>query len=252
MKFVCALLIFAVFLPGAAYSSANGITGRTLKSSANGCSCHNATAASSVLVLISGPASLAPGKSGTYTVTVADTVGTKGGVDIATSAGTLAPVSTILKLSGGELTHSAPGPVPSVYTFTLTAPATTGPVTLYATAKGSAFSNWNFAPNLTVTVSSTTAVSPVGSLPTSYALEQNFPNPFNPSTQIRFSVPEEQQVRLAVYDIQGRQVALLVNSRLQPGTYAAEWNAQHASTGVYFYRLTAGTFTETKKLLLNK
>jgi hypothetical protein len=89
-------------------------------------------------------------------------------------------------------------------------------------------------------------------LPESYRLEQNYPNPFNPSTHIQFSIPAAQAVRLSVHDVLGRECAALVNETLQAGTYTIDWNAGAFPSGVYFYTLRAGSFSQTKKLLLNK
>jgi len=86
--------------------------------------------------------------------------------------------------------------------------------------------------------------------PTSYALKQNYPNPFNPSTQIEFSIPQQSFVTLKVYDMLGKEVATLVNGEREPGSYTTTWNAQGCPSGVYFYRLTAGSYTMTRKLLL--
>jgi hypothetical protein len=253
MKAVRIIFLAAIVLPAAVFASSTGFTGRTLKTSTSGCSCHGSNPATSVSVLIAGPSSLKPGATGAYTVTVTDVAGTSGGgVDISASTGILAPVSTFLQLLNGELTHMMSLAVPTTYNFTYTAPSAAGVVTLYATGKGTAFTAWNFATNFIVSVTTATAVSPPVSAPVSYGLEQNYPNPFNPSTEIRFSIAEEQQATLAVYDIQGREVASLIDSRLQPGTYSAVWNAQNMPSGVYFYRLKAGQFTETKKLLLQK
>ncbi len=99
--------------------------------------------------------------------------------------------------------------------------------------------------------------TPVGVLsssasPHSFSLYQNYPNPFNPSTNIEYRIPNTEFVTLEVYDVLGREVAALVNERKLPGTYDVEWNASSLSSGVYFYRLQAGSFTETKKLLLIK
>jgi endo-1,4-beta-xylanase len=90
------------------------------------------------------------------------------------------------------------------------------------------------------------------SLPSHYSLEQNFPNPFNPATSIRYNISKTSQVTLKVFDILGRQVQTLVNSMQVPGQYAVIFNAQDLATGIYFYQLHAGTFTETKKLMLLK
>jgi hypothetical protein len=89
-------------------------------------------------------------------------------------------------------------------------------------------------------------------LPSSYELKQNFPNPFNPTTNIQYSLPKASTVRLKVYDILGRLVQTLVNSEQNPGNYSVTFNAENFSSGVYFYQLQAGGFTETKKLMLLK
>lgn len=91
-----------------------------------------------------------------------------------------------------------------------------------------------------------------GVSPDRYMLEQNFPNPFNPSTQIRFSLKRPGFVSLKIYDMLGKEVTTLVNQDLTGGTYTAQWNAEHVPSGIYFYTVTAGQFTETKKMLLIK
>ncbi|KXK44268.1 MAG: xylanase [Chlorobi bacterium OLB5] len=88
--------------------------------------------------------------------------------------------------------------------------------------------------------------------PVSFSLSQNFPNPFNPSTMIQYSIPEAQNVELKVYDLLGREVQTLVNTVQNPGSYNVMFNAQNLSSGVYFYRLTAGSYTDVKKMTLIK
>ena len=85
---------------------------------------------------------------------------------------------------------------------------------------------------------------------TEFNLDQNYPNPFNPTTNIKFSIPESQNVTLKVYDLLGREVAVLVNEKKTEGTYSIELNASKLSSGVYFYQLNAGNLSMTKKLLL--
>lgn len=90
-----------------------------------------------------------------------------------------------------------------------------------------------------------------------YALEQNFPNPFNPSTIIRYALPEGGPVSLTVFDIAGREVARLVNETQPAGTYQVRFDAAAVrrggvASGVYFYRVQAGSFNETRKMLLVK
>ncbi len=90
---------------------------------------------------------------------------------------------------------------------------------------------------------------PVG-VPSAFTLDQNYPNPFNPTTNIRYSLPFASKVTLKVYDILGREVRTLVNAVQAPGQYTVTLNAQQLASGVYFYRINAGNFSETKKLLL--
>jgi hypothetical protein len=89
-------------------------------------------------------------------------------------------------------------------------------------------------------------------IPTNYSLEQNYPNPFNPTTNIKFSLPNTGLVKLIVFDILGREVATLVNEVKSAGNYTADFDASTLSSGVYFYRLESGSFTESKKMLLVK
>jgi hypothetical protein len=86
--------------------------------------------------------------------------------------------------------------------------------------------------------------------PTEFTLEQNFPNPFNPTTQIRYSIVEDGLVTLKVYDVLGREVAVLVDEEKPAGTYEAEFNASNLSSGIYFYSISAGSFHQTKKMIL--
>ncbi len=88
--------------------------------------------------------------------------------------------------------------------------------------------------------------------PATFSLSQNFPNPFNPKTVITYQLPVSSYVTLEVFDVLGRNVATLVNEKKQPGTYSAEWDASRAASGIYFYRLTAGTFSATKKMAVVK
>ena len=105
-------------------------------------------------------------------------------------------------------------------------------------------------PSLTSEVSLILNAIHTVSKPTEYRLEQNYPNPFNPSTTIAFDVPEVSHVRLTVYDLLGREVALLVNEERDSGTYRTVFNASNLASGVYLYRLQTGTFSATRRLLL--
>jgi len=85
-----------------------------------------------------------------------------------------------------------------------------------------------------------------------YELGQNYPNPFNPITHIRFNIPETGNTKLTVYNMMGEAVANLVNGVVSAGGHTVSWNAANMPTGVYFYRLESGNFTQTRKLLLVK
>jgi hypothetical protein len=85
-----------------------------------------------------------------------------------------------------------------------------------------------------------------------YYLNQNYPNPFNPSTTISFNLSSRSFVLLKVFDLIGREVATIVSEEMQAGNYSRQWNAFDLPSGVYFYRLQAGSFAETKKLILLK
>jgi hypothetical protein len=104
----------------------------------------------------------------------------------------------------------------------------------------------------TVGVDILTGVVENGSAPKRFSLKQNYPNPFNPSTKIGFEIKDERFVTLAVYDITGREIAKLINAELKPKAYEITWDASGYPSGVYFYKLVAGGYTETKKMILLK
>ena len=101
-------------------------------------------------------------------------------------------------------------------------------------------------------------INPISSeIPNHFSLHQNYPNPFNPSTKIKFEIPlnvetTRRVVSLSIFDILGREVRSLVNDNLKPGIYEADFNAADLPSGVYFYKLNAGEFVDTKKMILLK
>jgi hypothetical protein len=91
-----------------------------------------------------------------------------------------------------------------------------------------------------------------GTLPTEFSLSHNFPNPFNPTTEIEFALPKLAHVRLEIYNIMGQKIVTLIDTQLDAGYHSIMWNAGNAATGLYFYRLQADEFVDTKKMLLMK
>lgn len=91
-----------------------------------------------------------------------------------------------------------------------------------------------------------------GTVPMEFTLHQNYPNPFNPSTTISFSLPRSEFARLKIFDLTGREITTLISKNLAAGNYSFKWDANNQPSGVYFYQLQAGQYSETKKLLLLK
>ena len=89
-------------------------------------------------------------------------------------------------------------------------------------------------------------------IPNSYSLSQNYPNPFNPTTKINFALPKQGLVTLKIYDVLGREVRTLVNEVKSAGQFSVDFSASEFSSGVYFYKLESGTFSETKRMMLIK
>jgi hypothetical protein len=86
--------------------------------------------------------------------------------------------------------------------------------------------------------------------PTTFSLAQNFPNPFNPTTTIQFSLPQAGDVSLKIYNLLGEEVKTLVKEYRQAGKHSVQFNANNLASGIYFYRIQAGSFVETKKMIL--
>ena len=89
-------------------------------------------------------------------------------------------------------------------------------------------------------------------LPTANSLSQNYPNPFNSSTIISYILPQPADVTIDIYDILGRHISTLLDANQLAGNHQAVWNAEHATSGIYFYRLRAGDYVESKKMILAK
>ncbi|HAL57866.1 MAG TPA: hypothetical protein DCP63_15735 [Bacteroidetes bacterium] len=105
--------------------------------------------------------------------------------------------------------------------------------------------------------SSALAVAEVAMIPTEFALQQNYPNPFNPSTTIKYQIPQDHQVNLVIYNLQGQKIRTLVAEQQKAGFYSVQWDGrndvgQNVATGMYLYRVQAGSFVASHKMLLIK
>jgi hypothetical protein len=231
-----------------------GITGRTKKTTTQGCgSCHNS--GTGITGTITGPDSVLAGQTVTLNLTITCGSGSgKYGVDIAALNGTLAVISgSGLKLSGGELTHSSAITYvsPKTISFSYTAPSSAGTDTLYATIDRGYSGQWAWTPNKGIKVYTLAGISNT-EIPVKFYLSQNYPNPFNPVTRINYGIAKPSNVKISIYNLLGKEVASLVNEFQQAGNYFVNFDASKLSTGVYYYRMEAGEFTEVKKMTLVK
>jgi hypothetical protein len=249
------MMLYATYV----FALSTGMTGVTRKNGI-GCTCHNPSPTTGVIVTINGPAELSPNQTAQYTVTVQGGPAVRAGTDIAASAGVLTPASSALQTVGDELTHTTPQSFvggSATFTFNYTAPGTPGSYTIYANGNSVNFNNdftgdqWNFAPDKTITVKTATAVRETPGVPSGFALAQNYPNPFNPATTISFQVMRAGRVSLDVFDVRGRLVATLVDGQREPGSYTSRFTADRLPSGVYYYRLAAdGVEIQTRKMTL--
>lgn len=171
-------------------------------------------------------------------------------------------VKSMLNGDMGELINSGTWTNGTVVTRTLNyvlpaAPqmvdANNSSLNLFVYQLGTAIStNYFVQQSMRTSITGSTGISNNNVTPESYSLSQNYPNPFNPSTTFTFSIPKSQNVSLKFYDVLGNEVATYVDGFLNAGSYSVEFNGSGFSSGIYFYKLTAGDFSETKKMNLIK
>jgi Secretion system C-terminal sorting domain len=258
------ILIFSAFT----VMSLTGKVDTTRKPGAQlpGCFCHGIdSTSSSVRAWITGPDSLNPGQTALFRIHTSKVQLIEAGFNVAAYFGTLEvndSIQTRKELAGSpksfEITHTNPllsfGRDTVSWTFTYTAPNRPGTANTVC-ADSSLDPNgdfWNYAPNFIVRVRGISSIAATVKPATGFELAQNYPNPFNPSTVISYQLLVFSDVKLEVFDIVGRKMATLVNERRAAGSYRATFNAANLSSGIYFYRLQAGNFTLTKKMLLVK
>ncbi len=253
---------FLGFLFTNLYSSSSGITGLTYKTGGQGCNCHGSTPTPSVEVRFLNADSVGKGQTKTITIKIQGGSAVAGGFNIAALNGLLNVGSDAgVQKIGNELTHNAKrtftgGEV--TWTFNYTAPNTVGYDTLYAV--GNSVNNngqttgdtWNFLARFPVKIYNPASIITINEAVQGYDLKQNFPNPFNPTTNIKFSILKNGFVSLKVYDMTGKVVSTLVNENMKSGAYKVDFNASALSSGVYIYKLVTNDFTSTKKMMLVK
>jgi len=126
-------------------------------------------------------------------------------------------------------------------------------INIFVYKQGSSISiNSNIQQSLRTSVTGTTGIINQNTIASSYSLSQNYPNPFNPSTNFSFSIPKNENVSLKFYDVLGNEVATYVDGFLNAGSYSVEFDGSNLASGIYFYKLTTGGFTETKRMNLIK
>jgi hypothetical protein len=235
-------------------------TGRTPKSGSAGCGGCHASQSSAVVVAISGPDTLAAGTDGSYAVKISGGNGTSVCVDIATSAGSLKTADGNLKLSSFELITNGVKKYSSgsyTYTFKLTAPGTAQTVTLYATGM-STQSTYNFAPNKSIVVTNITDIDAQSTArDKGFFLAQNYPNPFATHTTLGYTLGKPGFVRLAVYDVDGAERAVLQEGLQNAGEHQFSWDGSSLPAGIYLCRLSCASGirdvnNETIKLVLSR
>ncbi|RPI17624.1 MAG: T9SS C-terminal target domain-containing protein [Ignavibacteriae bacterium] len=260
----CAVLF--IYTSIVIHSYPNGFTGVTKKDGGIGCICHNPDPSASTSVFFEGPDSVAAGESATYLIKIVNNTGTSGGFDAASYSGQLDPVisDTTLRLdsSRGELTHRFPKLFSNdtvYWTFKYTAPTTLLVDTLYAVGNSTnnngladSLDRWNFSDNFTITVYNPISVNNNSKIADGFKLNQNFPNPFNPETNIEVYIGKKELVKLVIYDILGHQVKVLNNTVLNTGNHTFRFDASSYPSGVYFTVLSSKSYNSTIKMLLLK
>ncbi|GAB5407647.1 MAG: hypothetical protein BalsKO_00120 [Balneolaceae bacterium] len=185
-------------------------------------------------------------------------LGVNGGFTLEWNGFESIPEQWALTFHDYEMETSVDMRVDSAYSFDATAPAAkVNPMSILNALKApeaipakSKSQGTRFA--ITINPTSTTVGNEIGDQPNVFALEQNYPNPFNPSTTISYSVENAGPVSVSVYNVMGQKVAELVNATKTAGSYSVTWDASSVSSGMYFYQLTAGGQTLTKRMTLIK
>jgi len=238
-----------------------------------GCTCHTVERDSLVKVWVEGPESLFVGQTGYYKMFMSGGPAEAGGYNVAGRFGEMVLVDSYSvqhPLSLNELTQAFSLPFPTIqdtiyWEFGYTAnESSLDWDTIYSCGLSLVWDSipdfhdrWNFGPKFPVKILTLTDADESSNQPEEFVLYQNYPNPFNPVTKIGFRISDFGFVSLKVYDLLGNEMVTLVNEEKQAGRYEVEFNVAQVSrpeiaSGIYFYKLEAGSFTVTKKMLLLK
>jgi hypothetical protein len=231
-----------------------------------GCICHGTNQPTpEVSVFFEGPDSVAVGETVLYKIKIAHGPSVVGGFDAAVNSGVIDTVGADTTLrrdnSSGDLTHRFPKEFQNdtlYWTFKYTAPGTEQTDTLYAVGnscnKDSTSGNdeWNFSPNFPIKVYNPIGIINSGTSINNFKIYQNYPNPFNPITKIKYDVKDNITLKITVFDITGRIISILSDKFYNRGTYETEFNGNNLSSGIYFYKIEAGNYTESKAMVLIK
>ena len=233
-----------------------------------GCVCHNLERDTTVHVWVEGPDTLYVGQTGYYKCFMSGGPAEAGGYNVAGRFGEMVLVDTFSyqnPLSMNELTQafSLPFPTPQdtiYWYFGYTASDSSAEWdTIYSCGLSIVWDSipdfndhWNFGPKFPIRILRLTNVQENSLHPEEFVLYQNFPNPFNPSTTIRYQVSNTSEVLIRIYDVLGNEIATLVDEEKVPGSYQVEFSSDALTSGIYYYRFDAGNYTETKKMILLK
>ena len=234
-----------------------------------GCVCHTFERDTSVILWVEGPDSLQIGETGYYTMYLTGGPAEAGGYNVAGRFGKMELVDTFSYqnlLALNELTQAFSLPFPTkqdtiYWNFGYTASDSSAEWdTIYSCAISLVWDSipdpldrWNFGPKFPVKIiDPVTLISEDDGNVNSYTLFQNFPNPFNPTTTIKFSIINSEFISLKVYDGLGNEVATLVNEEKSAGNYEVDFRGNGLTSGVYIYQLNAKNYVQTRKMLLLK
>jgi Secretion system C-terminal sorting domain len=233
-----------------------------------GCVCHTVERDYSVNVWVEGPESLYVGQTGIYKMFMAGGPAEGGGYNVAGRFGEMVLVDSFSfqhPLSMNELTQafSLPFPTPqdTIYwefgykvldSSILSDTIYSCGLSLVWDSIPDFHDRWNFGPKFPITILAATNINDQPNQPDDFMLYQNYPNPFNPSTKISWQSSVGSRQSLKIYNVNGKEVETILDDYKPAGSYEVRFNAEGLPSGIYFYILEAGDFSETKKMILLK